>query len=567
MDAKTTILEMVKGNKIIVPDYQRAYSWEVGEKSKPKQVDQFMIDIEEYISSHAISPYYFGHFLFERKENNTFAVIDGQQRLTTILICLAAMFKKTENNFSQDSLEIKKAMIGDKFDYHFETVTYDKEIFESYVFENTLDFAPNTISQKRIKKSYDYFVQYFNEKSSDELAEILRVITTASCSTYIVESETEAVQMFIFENNRGKTPSDLEILKANMMFGVHLQAIPEKRKSAINQKISERFSDIYQAISQIESDIDEDAVLSYALQVYKNNLGIDRKIMLNQIEKSIREDAEHFATEFTDYLHQAFSNLVRFFGQDRKDIWAFEGLISLKQIGLAIPFILKAYQFNVSNDDKARLAKELRDILLRRRLTKRRNNLSSRLNVFFENFTNNSPETINSIINGIEGMKRVDDSEWWWNAWNDNQMRETLETEVGDRATCKYLLWLYENHLVSERSKGYSKIPYESVASSDLEHIAPQNAKGEPVSNGYPEYDDEFRNHYLDSLGNYLLLSASHNRGIGNIPFDEKRETYKNSPFKHQHEIYEMTESTQQWTKALIDQRKQKIIDFIMKEI
>ncbi|GAB2021182.1 DUF262 domain-containing protein [Pseudolactococcus yaeyamensis] len=562
MESKTTILKMIEGNEIIVPDYQRAYAWEVGETSKPKQVDQFITDIEEYISSHATTPYYFGHFLFEDKGGNSFAVIDGQQRLTTIMICLAAMFKQDEEKFS----DIRKKIIGEKFDYHFETVKYDNNIFESYVFEDVLDFAPETISQKRIKESYDRFKTYFNSKSLEELDKILDAIKNARCSTYIVDSETEAVQMFIFENNRGKSPSDLEILKANMMFGVHLQDIPENRKSGINQRISERFESIYYSISQIESNIDEDSVLTATLRVYKNNLRIDRKAVLNQVDNLIKDDAEKFAIEFIENLEQSFKNLVRFFVKDKKDIWEFEELISLKDIGLALPFIIKAYQYDTSKNDKTKLVKSLRDILLRGRLTKRRNDLSSRLNELFRKFIKDSPESVMEIVNGIEGMKRVRDEEWWWNAWNDDNIKVALKM-LNNRPISKYILWLYENHLISEKTKGYRKQRYEAIISPDLEHIAPQNPKGEGVANGYPEYDDVFRNQYLDSLGNYLLLSASENRAIGNISFEQKRETYKNSPLKHQQEVYEMTVSTNQWTKELIDQRNQKIIDFIMEEI
>ena len=32
MEASTTITGMMRGNRIFVPDYQRAYSWETGKK-------------------------------------------------------------------------------------------------------------------------------------------------------------------------------------------------------------------------------------------------------------------------------------------------------------------------------------------------------------------------------------------------------------------------------------------------------------------------------------------------------------------------------------------------------
>ncbi|GAW88413.1 hypothetical protein FPS14_contig00004-0078 [Flavobacterium psychrophilum] len=71
MEAKTTIGEILNGrNKIIVPNYQRAYAWEIPKenRNRPTQVDIFIQDLEEYLKSNPTSPYYFGHFLFEKKE-------------------------------------------------------------------------------------------------------------------------------------------------------------------------------------------------------------------------------------------------------------------------------------------------------------------------------------------------------------------------------------------------------------------------------------------------------------------------------------------------------------------
>ncbi len=96
MEASTSIKQMLAGNRIFVPTYQRAYSWDTEfEISKmPKQVNVFLSDLEDYNKSSTKSYYYFGHFLFEEKPDKKFGVIDGQQRLTTIVIFLSALFKQ-----------------------------------------------------------------------------------------------------------------------------------------------------------------------------------------------------------------------------------------------------------------------------------------------------------------------------------------------------------------------------------------------------------------------------------------------------------------------------------------
>ena len=91
MEASSTIKKVFSGNKIFVPTYQRAYSWDTEfDKTKPgKQVNVFLSDLEDYNKSLTKSKYYFGHFLFEEKSDNLYGVIDGQQRLTTITIFIA----------------------------------------------------------------------------------------------------------------------------------------------------------------------------------------------------------------------------------------------------------------------------------------------------------------------------------------------------------------------------------------------------------------------------------------------------------------------------------------------
>ena len=104
---------------------------------------------------------------------------------------------------------------------------------------------------------------------------------------------------------------------------------------------------------------------------------------------------------------------------------------------------------------------------------------------------------------------------------------------------------------------------FDNIESPELEHIAPQTpTNGEPVAAGYCEYDEEFRNQYIDCLGNYLLISKSHNCSVGNKPFIEKRRTYNN--LAQQREIQNMTSESEIWDKEKIRLRKDKIVKFIL---
>ena len=49
------------------------------------------------------------------------------------------------------------------------------------------------------------------------MSKMLKIVGAASCTTHTVKHESDAVQMFIFQNNRGKDPTELEIIKAEFM--------------------------------------------------------------------------------------------------------------------------------------------------------------------------------------------------------------------------------------------------------------------------------------------------------------------------------------------------------------
>ena len=563
MQTLTTINGLFSENEIAVPDYQRAYAWDTEREKdkKPRQVNQFLNDLEDYRRSTAISPYYFGHFLFERYGDHEFGVIDGQQRLTTIVIFLAALFRRLGEIRPLTAGELKDYDDTIKSDgiYRFTTVAYDKMIFRDYVIDQLHDNKSglDTTSARRMVSAFDFFNEALRKREETDLTRLLEIILTARCTTHPVANESEAIQMFIFQNNRGKKPSNLEIIKAQFMFQVHLHG-GKQTKSLLNE-LKDRFEHIYKAIARIEYRLDEDDVLTYTLRVYFNSLwegdAIERINKLMTAPEPLT-----FIRDFTRSLAECFRNLEVFFNHDEQQYMEIHSLVTLGNIGIALPFIVKAYQFGVAIADKCALAAALEILVVRHRLIGTRADMTSRINDVFQKFTREQPG-VWDIVGRINWICKGGDS-WWWNYWNTADLTAALQGGVS-AGTAKFLLWKYENFLRSGGKKGYAGYRYTDIDLPDLEHIAPQTpTQGKPVAAGYPEYDEEFRNQYINCLGNYLLLSGSHNRSIGNKPFLEKRATY--TYLRQQEEVRELSEGSDCWTKEMITDRKERIIAFIL---
>ena len=210
MEASTTIRGMMAGNTIFVPDYQRAYSWETknDESQKTTHTDVFLSDLEFYSYGNTIAPYYFGHFLFERKDTvsiidgvqktaTTYFVIDGQQRLSTIVIFLSALFKQLKRlrNLSDHEADCFEDIIKRRSDYRFSTVEYDRQLFRDYVIDLRREdiSSINTVSAKRIVDAFDFFENKLKGKDSSYLERLVEIISAASCTTHNVTRELDVI--------------------------------------------------------------------------------------------------------------------------------------------------------------------------------------------------------------------------------------------------------------------------------------------------------------------------------------------------------------------------------------
>jgi hypothetical protein len=388
---------------------------------------------------------------------------------------------------------------------------------------------------------------------------MLQTIIKATCTTHLVQHESEAIQMFIFQNDRGKRPTNLEVIKAQFMYVIHLKGGNDT--DALIDEVKRRFEKIYKSIASIEHRIDEDSVLLYTLRVYYSSLWESNTIEKINQQLNGKKPVE-FIKEFSQALEQGFDALMLFFGEDEKNYNEIHSFIALGRPAEIMPFIIKMYTYSVSKEDICKFCSATESLVLRHRLIGTRANIVSRLNDVFQKITTDNPSIDDSIIR-IEWMKKTKD--WWWAYWNTAHLKDVIDGYI-DAGTAKYILWKYENHLAGKGHTGYMPIRFDSIKSPELEHIAPQTpTNGKPVEAGYCKYDEEFINGYIDCLGNYLLISKSQNCSIGNKPFSDKRASYTH--LFQQREVQEMTKDKIIWDKDKINERHKRIVNFIIEEL
>lgn len=115
-------------------------------------------------------------------------------------------------------------------------------------------------------------------------------------------------------------------------------------------------------------------------------------------------------------------------------------------------------------------------------------------------------------------------------------------TQSRNKRVARYILDKLEQHLRgNEHDIGSDRF--------NLEHIMPENLSD--IWNQISDLDHEL---FVYRLGNLCLLHTGQNRYIGNLGFDEKRNSYQNSEF---HQVRRLAEEYSFWDTSRIDQTQQ----------
>lgn len=553
MSNLNSISEILFGNSFLVPGYQRSYSWRVSKEGKGKEVDQFLSDLKDFIKDSKLSNYYFGHFILKKQENGKFDIVDGQQRLTTITIFLSAALERIKG--FDLSNKIYGALVNLKFPFKLSTVVYDDQLFQDYVIEGRKEAknSVKTLSQKRIVEAYDFFLKELQKVSDGAVHQLVAAVLNAYCSSVIVENEAEAMRIFIFENNRGKKLTNLDNLKSKLLIRISDDTkLSEYKKDELLKEIIQRFENIYRSILKFEDYLDEDNALKYSLNIHLNKFSSSLDDLYKELQS---EKGIETVRAFTGTLQYCSEILGKFFEESKTNV-NLQYVIKLSnEDNVLYSFILKSRLSGLSFEDEKflNLLNALESLFVRSRITGTRAYVESRLSDEFSEF---NPI---KVVDKINWMKKQNG---WYGYWNDDAFLSSIGGYI-DRYTSKLLLWKYENYLRElDQNSSYGNLLFDDIKGPQLEHIAPITKPTEVPESGYGEYDEEFKRDYLDSIGNHLLLSGRHNGSIGNRPFDEKRKSY--SHLYQQREVQEMTKNGESWYKKQIDDRKNKIIKFLL---
>ena len=218
-----------KKTDFLIPDYQRPYAWGISEcRTLWEDLFAFAFPSEDIDSFDADEEYFLGSIVTFKNGKHQ-EVIDGQQRITTLMLLLRAFYNRLHDMKGKKSERTKESIeaciwkTDDYGDFNKADLKITSEVAtdsDREEFAATLKDGNTTGMESRYAKNFNYFEERVGEflmKYVDYFQDFPNRIMN-NCVLLPIEAEKmdTALRIFSTLNDRGKPLSDADIFKAQM---------------------------------------------------------------------------------------------------------------------------------------------------------------------------------------------------------------------------------------------------------------------------------------------------------------------------------------------------------------
>lgn len=515
-----------------IPPFQRDYSW--GEENW----EELWFDILAMYSEEddAETEHYMGYLVLQESTNKkSSAVIDGQQRITTISIIilsalnhLQSLIKKdldSENNFKRENV-LRESYIG-----YIDPITlssrskltlnkHNDRFYQTYIAVNSERIPSRNLkaSEHLLRKAYNFYSSKietrfgFTELSGQEVTAFIDSLVDKLFFTVIsVTDELNAFKVFETLNARGVKLSSTDLLK-NYLFSVLSKDNPH---DCVLEDLESSWEHINGLLSS-ES-------FPELLRIFWNskNKLVRKKDLFKTIQKAIDTQAKAFQlVKDLEYNAEIYANLR----DPNSTIWDTlekDALSQLIMFGVKQPMAMLMSSYRKFFDtDRQTFTKILQSISV----------ISFRYNVICSlppqdqeglyssvatRIENGNLRSYSEVINALRDI--YPDDTHFTAAFANKQLKTT---NTRNQKVVQYILKKLEH---SE-----SGTPIDLATNQfNIEHILPQCA-----GDGWDQFNGVRQQQSIYRLANMVILEKSINKNIGNHPYKIKRESLKGSTVK-----------------------------------
>lgn len=581
-----TLDELLQKRLFRIPDYQRAYSWET------KQRNELFEDIKKLAKN--VNPQR-RHFMStvvclqtDEKEEvgaDEFVlsyIVDGQQRITTLIILLKALAKALTNgeeSESKQSSKISELLVKEDGRHILLQTNHDnKLLLRKYLEKGEIPEEQNqqTLADRNMVRAFKECEKFVDEwKHNSNLINLLKLVKNRlDFIFYVLDDEGTVHTIFEVVNSRGLEVDWLDKCKSILM-GIACEKLGNASQDSIDQ-IHECWSKIYKSIGL--KKIEGQEILRFAAALEDSS----PTSKISSAEKAIeffREKCQrdpHETIEVSEKFLKIAEKLEKLITNKR--LKAVTKILHARLLATAIILnevleeeekskLLKEWEkvtfriFGLSKKDArtkigeyVNLAREIFKI----KIVKEENSTEERITFQDKEYTRDKIlEEITQKITDLGKEYPVQEVA--------NNLREA-DCYNGWQDELVYFLYRYEEYLTKEDGGSISDKLWEQIWNSfptkTIEHIYPQT-DNDPAWHGKLGTDRADIEKHMHRLGNLIVLTPSANSKSGNKPFQEKKEIYKdNRGLKLLEEVIALND----WDIKTLEEREEKLIKFVEQE-
>lgn len=285
-----TIHEIFTDRIYRIPAYQRGYSWSNDKNitnlnpDKYSEVKGQLMDLWSDIENIPEDKWHYTGLLTLVKSKSKlyedwdwlsnheqFDIVDGQQRITTILILIAVIIEIAEDlnvrfGLYKDAEKSQYLYMSDELSNYAYIFGYDEDnpsdkFFRKYILslDNIEDDSNESVYTENLKNAKEFFKvmvnKYLSESDKDKneaLKDLFKTVTSKlKFNVYVLPEELDEFVVFETMNNRGKPLSELEKLKNRLMYlsdKIGSESLSASQKKDLNNDINTGWITIYREL-------------------------------------------------------------------------------------------------------------------------------------------------------------------------------------------------------------------------------------------------------------------------------------------------------------------------------
>ena len=532
---------VLKQNQLVVPPNQREYAW------SEREVTQLFQDFARALNDDV--DYFLGTIVTIPHMNGALEVVDGQQRLATTAILLAAirdylsnknegvLVESINNEFLTGIDRTKRARVS-KLRLNID----DNELFNRLVAANPGDPKPaairpshermlaasalarghvrNIVASLDVKDHGDLLNAWVSFIEHRTLVVLLRVPDGA-----------DAYKMFETLNDRGLRTSQADLIK-NYLFGRSGERISE---------VQGRWAYMRGALESLDDDITID-FLRHALIAIRGH--VRESQVYDVVQDNVKSEAA--AVTFSSILENLANVYVATFNPEHE---RWNGYPDSARRGIEVfnllnirPFrpLILAIAARMSGKEAAQSLEHL--VSLGVRLLIASTTRSGSVEIPLAN-------AASSVFGGqIDTAAKLRDALGAITP-TDQEFREACEAaRISNARLARYYLRSMEMAAKKEAEPWF--MPVNDRAIINLEHVLPRKPEG-----NWPQFREEDVEFHSAKLGNLALMRASDNSDIKSDAFAEKKKVFAASPYLLTSQIAELDD----WTPEAILERQRRL--------